>query len=117
TIIPNVTEPDALNGSQISEAGHPQENNISAPQDSELFSASSFFTKQEETFLHLLLEGADWRSYLSERHIVTSVFIDAINDKIYDVLGDSVIELEGKNAVLIEDYREDLLELLGGIDN
>ena len=80
-------------------------------------SQPSFFTGQEEAFLRLLLEGGDWRTYLSERHIVASAFVDGINDKVYDELGDSVISMEGKDAVLIEDYREDLLVLLNGSDS
>ena len=43
-----------------------------------------------------------------------TVIADGINEALFDLLGDSAVECDGQDIVLVEDYREDLIRLLGG---
>ena len=36
-----------------------------------------------------------------------------INEKLFDIVGDAVIEFDGDTPVLIEDYEQDVREILG----
>ena len=42
-----------------------------------------------------------------------SLVIDSINEKLFDIVGDAVIEFDGDAPVLIEDYEQDVREILG----
>ena len=45
---------------------------------------------------------------------MASVVADTINEAMYDEIGDSVVECDGDDLTLVEDYREDLEFILGG---
>lgn len=60
-----------------------------------------------------LLNGQDWQTYLRQRHLMVNILVDNINDKLFDEIGDTVIEFDDHNQPrIIEDYRTDLQELL-----
>ncbi len=42
------------------------------------------------------------------------VVADEINEAYYDEIGDNIVEIEDNKLVFIEDYREDIEELLYG---
>ena len=44
-----------------------------------------------------------------------SVVADTINEAFFDEIGDSVVEYDG-SLTLIEDYREDVASLMGGMN-
>ena len=44
-----------------------------------------------------------------------SVVADAINEALFDEIGDNVLTCDGSEIELIEDYRMDLEDLLGEI--
>ena len=67
---------------------------------------------EEYFFLHALLYGEEWRSRLKERHIQLSMLADGINEKMMDLIGDTVIEFSGDSPEIIEDYTEDLREMI-----
>ena len=52
------------------------------------------------------------RNYVMDRGFVVA---DAINEALYDEIGDSVLICDGEDMELVEDYREDLEFILGGI--
>ena len=54
------------------------------------------------------------KGFLRESHRMPSVEADAVNEALYDEIGDSVLECDGDEIALAEDYREDLLRILGG---
>ena len=64
--------------------------------------------------LTLLLRGEPVKGFLAEKHRMPTVEADAINEALYDEIGDSVLECDGDGITLAEDYREDVLRLLGG---
>ena len=71
----------------------------------------SIFTAREEAFLRILLEGGNGADYFRDHKMIPSVFIDAINEKAYDEIGDSIVEEDGAGWHLIEDYLEEVEKL------
>lgn len=67
--------------------------------------------KPEETFIKLLLEDGDYRAFLRSVHTPAGVMVENINDKAMDVIGDIVLEDDGENITVIDDYREDIKHL------
>ncbi len=67
--------------------------------------------------LTLLLQGKSVSSYLSERHLMPSIAADTVNEALFDEIGDNVLECDGDTLTLVEDYRDDVLDLLGGKTN
>ena len=45
---------------------------------------------------------------------MASIVTDAINEALFDEIGDNVLECEDDTISIIEDYREDIINLLGG---
>lgn len=69
-------------------------------------------TKDEYFLLHALLNGQAYQDYLKKHHLMASILVDAINDKLFDYIGDAVIEFNDQDEpVIIEDYQPDLAEL------
>ena len=63
--------------------------------------------------LRMLLRGEPVGAWLAARHEMASVAADALNEALYDALGDSAVTCEGGELGLTEDYREELFEILG----
>ncbi|MDO4292505.1 MAG: TerB N-terminal domain-containing protein [Eubacteriales bacterium] len=77
----------------------------------------------DETGRRLLRELAEHRpveAYLRANHLMPSVVADAVNEALFDEIGDNVLECDGDRITLVEDYREDILDILrmlGGYRN
>lgn len=69
-------------------------------------------TGDERQVLDLLLTGADPSDYIQSHHLFASIIADSINEKLFDAIGDSVVEETDGGLALIEDYAEDLEEAL-----
>lgn len=67
----------------------------------------------ETRFLRAVITGADASQLLSGADPFPSVVADSINDKLFDLVGDAVIEFEGDRPQLVEDYRADVEDVLG----
>ncbi len=61
-----------------------------------------------------LLRGESVEATLKAGHLMPSVAADTINEALFDEIGDNVLECDGNTITLVEDYRDDLLQLLGG---
>lgn len=61
-----------------------------------------------------LLRGDSVEATLKAGHLMPSVVADSINEALFDEIGDNVLECDGNTITLVEDYRDDLLQLLGG---
>ena len=46
-----------------------------------------------------------------------SVVADAINEALFDEIGDNILECDGDTITLVEDYRDDVLQIFGGKSN
>ena len=65
-------------------------------------------TEDEHRFLCCLLRGESVR-WIRERGLMLSVLVDGINEKLFDVFGDTVLD---DTPDVIEDYRDELKETL-----
>ncbi|WP_406842488.1 TerB N-terminal domain-containing protein [Lactobacillus helveticus] len=85
-----------------------QEQKIEVP-----VSEDDYGLDQDEMFLLMtLLQEKPWQDYVQKHHLMVSILADNINEKLFDEIGDSVIEFnEQDQPQIIEDYQEDLKEL------
>ncbi|OYS21377.1 hypothetical protein CBF66_09950 [Lactobacillus taiwanensis] len=68
-------------------------------------------SKEEVTTVIMLLNGEDPKKYLKENHLMAAIVIDNINEKMFDEIGDNVVEFIDDAPILIEDYREELEDM------
>ena len=65
--------------------------------------------------LLMLLDGQPINDVVRENHLMPAVVADAINEAFFDEIGDSVVECDGDEICVVEDYREDIIQALGEI--
>ena len=75
---------------------------------------SDLLNEVQLKIMSMLLSGESVRPFINENHLMSSVLADEINEALFDEIGDTVLECDGENLSLIEDYTEDVKELLGG---
>ena len=84
----------------------------SAQPESADASVEGFFNALEADFLKQLLEGDSGAAFFQEHKILPSVFVDAINEKAFDEIGDVIVEEGGGGWQLVEDYLGEIADLL-----
>ena len=62
-----------------------------------------------------LLRGEDLAPALARAGLTPALLADAVNEALYDRFGDTVLLCENDTLCPVEDYREELTELLGGV--
>ena len=62
----------------------------------------------EFLFLVKLIKNEDYKEFIKSKNIMLSIMIDSVNEKLYDIFGDTVIDFDGETPIIIEDYLEDL---------
>ena len=62
----------------------------------------------ETLFLKALLNGGDWASAAKNSGEMPSILADSINEKLFDLIGDTVIDMSNDTPELIEDYIDEL---------
>ncbi|XME02074.1 TerB N-terminal domain-containing protein [Lachnospiraceae bacterium C1.1] len=65
----------------------------------------------EAALIKCLLNGESAKDFARERHQILSVLVDSINEKLYDIFADTVIDMADDIPEIIEDYRDDLEEM------
>lgn len=65
--------------------------------------------------LEALLAGKSAQPLIREHRLLASVVTDAINEALFDEIGDNALECDGDSIALVEDYREDVVDILGGM--
>lgn len=63
--------------------------------------------------LRAILAGQPVQPLIESSRILPSVAADTINEALLDVVGDNVIETEGDRLMIVDDYRSDILNVLG----
>ena len=108
-----LTEEDRL---ELAESAPPKPEKT--PEESPRFSPASFslLDALQTQVVFSLLRGESVAELLRERHLLPSVVADAINEALFDEIGDAAADCDGSTLSIVEDYREDLERLLGGID-
>ncbi|MFD1124635.1 TerB N-terminal domain-containing protein [Lentilactobacillus raoultii] len=72
----------------------------------------SLLNTDETMLIVALLKNRPWQQYLKDHHLMVSILVDQINEKLLDEIGDTVIEFNADNQpVVVEDYRQDLEQL------
>lgn len=66
----------------------------------------------EYKFLLCLLRGEPYEGLLREKGVMLSVLVDSINEKLYDLIGDTAILFEGERPEVLEDYMDELKGIL-----
>ena len=64
--------------------------------------------------LQTLLRGETAAGQIRSAHLMPALVADTINEAFYDQIGDNILEYDGDELGLIEDYREDITAILGG---
>lgn len=72
---------------------------------------------QHLRILSALFHGENAAELVKSVHLPASVITDTINEALFDEIGDNVLECEGDTITVVEDYREDVIRLLGGTGN
>lgn len=85
-------------------------------EDKALFSCSAFDGLDD---LHLqilaaLLQGESAEERIKAEHLLPSVVADAINEALFGAIGDNILECDGERISVVEEYKEDVIEVLGG---
>lgn len=62
----------------------------------------------EYRFVSALLYGGDYHAAAKSAGSMPSLLADSINEKLYDIFADTVIDHDGEIPVIIEDYEEEL---------
>ena len=65
--------------------------------------------------LEKLLAGEDSSSmtaWLKEQYLMPSVVVDAVNEALFDEIGDTVLDYDGAVITIVEDYREELAQIV-----
>ena len=66
----------------------------------------------EITVLKSLLNDENANELINNKHLIPSVIADKINEMFIDEIGDSIVECDGSTLSIIEDYREDIVNIL-----
>ncbi len=64
--------------------------------------------------LQKLLDGEDVTQLLRDNHLMPTITADMINEIMFDEIGDNILQCEDDRLSLVEDYEEDIAEMLGG---
>ena len=59
-----------------------------------------------------VMRGEPVAGLIRQKALMPSVVADAINEALFDEIGDNVLSCEGDEIMLVEDYREDLERIL-----
>lgn len=65
--------------------------------------------------LKYIIAGKDYKQLIKSNNLFTSIITDSINDAFFEDIGDNILECEGDEIYLVEDYREDVLNIIGEI--
>ena len=90
------------------------ENPVIQDETEDMAAAFPFLDRHHSQILFRLLRGESAENYIKAHHLMPSVITDRINEAFFDEIGDTILECDGDTITIIEDYREDILQMLGG---
>jgi hypothetical protein len=62
--------------------------------------------------LRALITTGDASSIIKANHLMPTVIAEQINEAYYDQFADNIVDCDGENITIVEDYREELEEML-----
>lgn len=94
---------------EIPEYEYASENSdVSEISNDEIKEENSLLDDTETEFLDLVLNNSDYHSFIKNKRLLLSVITDSINEKLFDHFEDTVLESDGMNVAVIEDYTDEL---------
>ncbi len=81
---------------------------VDAESEPQLSAEDTLLDQTEYTFMHCMLYGESFDLLLKQKKIMLSVIVDSINEKLFDMFGDTVIIFDGDTPEIIEDYEDQL---------
>ncbi len=69
---------------------------------------NGILSADEIKYLDALINGGDHQAICRETGIIPSVMADNVNERLFDIIGDTVIEFIGDSPQIVEDYKDDL---------
>ena len=69
---------------------------------------------QYSEILLALFQGKSPEESMKAAHLMPSVVADTINEAFFDQIGDNVLEWDGSRMTVVEDYREEMLQIWKG---
>lgn len=66
--------------------------------------------------LRAVMAGQSVESIIATEYLMPSVVTDTINEALFDEIGDNVLECDGNHITLIDDYKEDIAEILESVE-
>ena len=106
---------DSLAAQQMEETGRPGTGRGKETESGD--GALDMLDMIHRQILLALARNQSAESYLKAGHLMPSVAADTINEALFDEIGDNVLEWDGDTITLVEDYRDDVLQMFGGKDN
>ena len=121
-------EKEAFINTELSRAGS-ESDNESETETGEIYEVLNIsdkdgdmgFTKQNKNtdinteILKHIIEEKDYKQLIKSNNLFASIVTDTINEIFFEKIGDNILECEGDDIYLIEDYREDILDIIGDI--
>ena len=104
----SVTRDSLLTEEELREAETEEQEPTPAPTDDSLLSPLSL------QIMRLLLSGGDVKPLLAQHRLMPSLVADEINEALWEEIGDTVLTCDGDRLALVEDYTDEIRELLGG---
>jgi len=106
-----LTEEERIELAEISE-----QESYAAPAENPMASMASvsILNALQTQIVAALLHGESAKDLLASNHLMPSIVADAINEALFDEIGDTCLECDGSTIFIVEDYREDLEQILGG---
>lgn len=68
-------------------------------------------TEAEKGFVQALLSGSDVRAYAAGAGVLPSVLGDEINEKLFDIFADNVIDFTDDQPCILDDYFDDIKQM------
>ena len=93
----------------------PEASPVCIPETVETETADQPLDAVQLELMRMLLRGESVRQHIAQRHAMATVVADGINEALFEQLGDSAVDCDGDDIRLVEDYREDIVRILGGI--
>ena len=107
----NITENIAGNVPKSTTKNHPEDTENLTENTGGPAAALDGFLRE---ILDDLLSGKSVEARCKARHVLPTVAADTINEAFFDEIGDSILDCDGETIALVADYKDDVLQLLGG---
>ena len=85
---------------------------ISNQPSSDSFSEELPLDALHQKILAEIICGNSADGLIRDAHLMKSIVVDTINEVLFEEIGDNVLEMQSEQITLIEDYREDVAELI-----